>query len=193
MQRTGDIGICKIVYEGSISAGVRRIEAITGAGALHRFQEAQAHLARVASVVKASEPEVLDHIEKLLARERALEHELQQLKTKMAQAQAGALEPRDVKGVKVLCSRVDGVDKAQLRVMADDLRNRFGEGVVVLGTAAGEVVAGLTKGLTAKLQADKLIRAAGAKGGGRPDMAEGRVQDVDAFLKTVAEKVEESL
>jgi alanyl-tRNA synthetase len=122
-----------------------------------------------------------------------LEHELQQLKTKMAQAQAGALEPRDVKGVKVLCSRVDGVDKAQLRVMADDLRNRFGEGVVVLGTAAGEVVAGLTKGLTAKLQADKLIRAAGAKGGGRPDMAEGRVQDLDAFLKTVAEKVEESL
>ena len=111
----------------------------------------------------------------------------------MAQAQAGALESRDVKGVKVLCSRVDGVDKAQLRVMADDLRNRFGEGVVVLGTAAGEVVAGLTKGLTAKLQADKLIRAAGAKGGGRPDMAEGRVQDLDAFLKTVAEKVEESL
>src|SRR6185436_19953838 len=82
--RTGDIGICKIVYEGSISAGVRRIEAITGAGALRRFQESQAQLARVSAVVKASESELLEHVEKLMNREKTLEHELQQLKTKMA-------------------------------------------------------------------------------------------------------------
>jgi alanyl-tRNA synthetase len=193
VERTGDIGICKIVYEGSISAGVRRIEAITGAGALRRFQEAQAQLARVAGAVKTSEAELLDHVEKLLAKERQLEQELQQLKTKMAQAQAGQFEPKEVKGVKVLYQRVDGVDKAQLRVMADDLRNRFGEGIVVLGSSTGEVVAGVTKSLTAKVPADKSIRSAGAKGGGRPDMAEGRVPDVDAFLKNIERIVEEAL
>jgi alanyl-tRNA synthetase len=193
VERTGDIGICKIVYEGSISAGVRRIEAITGAGALKRFQEAQAQLQRIASAVKTSESELLEQVEKLMARERQLEGELQQLKTKVAQSEAGKVEPVVVKGIKVLYRRIDGVDKAQLRVMADDLRNRFGEGIVVLGTSTGEVVAGVTKGLTVKVQADKLIRNAGAKGGGRPDMAEGRVQDLDAFLKSVGEKVEESL
>ena len=193
VERTGDIGICKIVYEGSISAGVRRIEAITGAGALRKFQEAQAQLARVAGAVKASETELLDHVEKLVTRERQLETELQQLKTKMAQAQAGTFEAMEVKGVKVLCRRVDGVDKTQLRVMADDLRNKFGEGIVVLATATGEVIAAVTKSYTAKLQADKLIRAAGAKGGGRPDLAEGRVQDVDAFLQNAERTIGESL
>lgn len=193
VERTGDIGICKIIYEGSISAGVRRIEAITGAGALRRFQEAQAQLARVAGAVKTSEAELLDHVEKLLAKERQLEAEIQQLKTKMAQAQAGKFEARQVKGVSVLYQRVDGVDKAQLRVMADDLRNRFGEGVVVLSTSAGEVIAAVTKGLAAKVPADKSIRSAGARGGGRPDMAEGRVQDLDAFFTNIERIVEEAL
>jgi len=147
----------------------------------------------MASTVRASETELQDHLEKLLAKERSLEAEFAHLKTKMAQSEAGKIEPELVKNVKVLYRRIDGVDKAQLRVMADDLRNRFGEGIVVLGTATGEVVAGVTKGLTAKVQADKLIRNAGAKGGGRPDMAEGRVQDLDAFLKSVGEKVAESL
>src|SRR6185295_11721828 len=77
--RTGDIGICKIVYEGSISAGVRRIEAITGQGALRRFQESQAQLARVAGIVRTSEAEMVEQLEKLVTREKALEHELQQL------------------------------------------------------------------------------------------------------------------
>src|SRR6202050_4341612 len=86
VSRTGDIGICKIVYEGSISAGVRRIEAITGEGALRRFQESQAQLARVAGIVRTSEAELVEHVEKLLTKERLLEHELQQLKTKTATA-----------------------------------------------------------------------------------------------------------
>jgi alanyl-tRNA synthetase len=193
VERTGDIGICKIVYEGSISAGVRRIEAITGAGALRRFQEAQAQLARVAGTVMASEAEIQEKVERLVARERQLEAELTQLKTKMAQAQAGNLEAREVKGTKVLFRRMDGVDKAQLRVMADDLRNKFGEAIVVLGASTGEVVAGVTKGLTVKVAADKLIRSAGAKGGGRPDLAEGRVEDVDAFLQKIERLVEDSL
>src|ERR1017187_9306433 len=105
--RTGDIGICKIVYEGSISAGVRRIEAITGEGALRRFQEWQGQLAKLAGI----------DVEKLVSREKNPEHELHQLKIRIAQAQAGELESqaRDMKGVKVLAARVEGFDRAQLR------------------------------------------------------------------------------
>src|SRR5277367_3004980 len=86
--RTGDIGVCKIVYEGSISAGVRRIEAITGEGALKRFQDAQKELARVASIIHAPEAELVEQVEKLLAKEKSLEHQLAQLKNKAAQAEA---------------------------------------------------------------------------------------------------------
>jgi alanyl-tRNA synthetase len=117
VSRTGDIGICKIVYEGSISAGVRRIEAVTGEEALRRFQSTQTQLAGVASLVRASDGELLEQLDKLVAKEKSLEHEVQQLKTKMAQAQAGDLESqaRDIKGVKVLAARVDGFDRPQLR------------------------------------------------------------------------------
>src|ERR1043166_4670889 len=155
--RTGDIGICKIIYEGSISAGVRRIEAITGEGALRRFQEAQAQLSRVAGIVRASEAELAEHIEKLLLREKSLEHELQQLKNKMAQAQAGELESqaRDLKGVKVLAARVDGFDRQQLRTLVDSLRNKWKTAVVVLATTEDSnvaIVSGVTKDLTSNVQ-----------------------------------------
>ena len=203
--RTGDIGICKIVYEGSISAGVRRIEAITGEGALRRFQEAQAQLVRVAGIVRASEAELTEHVEKLLAREKALEQELQQLKTKMAQSQAGDLESqaREIKGVKVLAARVDGFDRAQLRTLVDSLRNKWKTAVVVLAAAVDSdiaIVSGVTKDLTAKVQAGKLVQqialATGGKGGGRPDMAEGGGKDVSALaaeLERVYKSVEEKL
>jgi alanyl-tRNA synthetase len=184
--RTGDIGICKIVYEGSISAGVRRIEAITGGGALRRFQEAQQELARVASVVRASESELVEHVEKLLAREKALEHEVNQLKNKAAQAEAASLESkvRDIKGVKVIAARVEGFDREQLRVLADSLRNKLKSAVVVLATAHDSnvaIVSGVTKDLTSKVHAGKLAgavaQAVGGKGGGRPDMAEAGGKD----------------
>jgi alanyl-tRNA synthetase len=202
VSRTGDIGICKIVYEGSISAGVRRIEAITGAGALRRFQEAQAQLSRVAGAVKASETELVDHVEKLLSRERALEHELQQLKTKMAQAQAGELEgqAREFKGAKILAARVDGFDRAQLRTLVDSLRNKWKTAVIVLATAEDStvsIVSGVTKDLTAKVHAGKLAgavaQAVGGKGGGRPDMAEAGGKDpaaLDGALAQVYSRVE---
>ncbi len=203
--RTGDIGICKIVYEGSISAGVRRIEAITGEGALRRFQEAQAQLARVAGIVRASEAELTEHIEKLVAKEKALEQELQQLKTKMAQSQAGDLESRarEIKGVKVLAARVDGFDRAQLRTLVDSLRNKWKTAVVVLAAADDSdiaIVSGVTKDLTAKVQAGKLVQqialGTGGKGGGRPDMAEGGGKNVSALaaeLDRVYKTVEEKL
>ncbi len=188
--RTGDIGICKIVYEGSISAGVRRIEAITGEEALRRFQSAQAQLAGVASLVKSSESDLLEQLDKLVAKEKSLEHELQQLKTKMAQAQAGNLESqaREIKGVKVLAARVDGFDRPQLRTLADSLRNKWKTAVVVLASVVDSdvaIVAGVTKDLTAKVHAGKLAgavaQAVGGKGGGRPDMAEAGGKDASAL------------
>jgi alanyl-tRNA synthetase len=184
--RTGDIGICKIVYEGSISAGVRRIEAITGEGALRRFQEALQQQAKYAGV----------DLEKLQAREKALEHELQQLKTKVAQSQAGDLESqaRDIKGVKVLSVQVNGFDRAQLRTLVDSLRNKWKTAVVVLASTEDSnvsIISGVTKDLTAKVHAGKLVgavaQAVGGKGGGRPDMAEAGGKDPSALPKALAD------
>ena len=193
--RTGDIGICKIIYEGSISAGVRRIEAITGEGALRRFQEALQQQAKYAGV----------DIEKLQAREKALEHELQQLKTKFAQSQAGDLESqaRDIKGVKVLSVQVSGFDRAQLRTLVDSLRNKWKTAVVVLASAEDSnvsIISGVTKDLTAKVHAGKIVgviaQAVGGKGGGRPDMAEAGGKDPAALPQALADvytSVEEML
>jgi alanyl-tRNA synthetase len=184
--RTGDIGICKIISEGSISSGVRRIEAITGEGALKRFQEAIELQAKFAGV----------DIEKLQAREKALDHELQQLKTKVAQSQAGDLESqaRDVKGVKVLAVQVDGFDRAQLRTLVDSLRNKWKSAVVVLASIEDSnvsIVSGVTKDLTAKVHAGKIVgaiaQAVGGKGGGRPDMAEAGGKDPSALPKALAD------
>jgi alanyl-tRNA synthetase len=182
--RTGDIGICKIVYEGSISAGVRRIEAITGEGALKRFQEALQQQAKFAGI----------DLEKLAARERALEHELQQLKTKIAQSQAADLESqaREIKGVKVLSTQVDGFDRAQLRTLVDSLRNKWKTAVVVLASTEDSnvsIVSGVTKDLTSKVHAGKIVgaiaQAVGGKGGGRPDMAEAGGKDPAALPKAL--------
>jgi len=205
VRRTGDIGVCKIVYEGSISAGVRRIEAITGAGALHQYQETAGALRRIAEIVRASEPELIDHVEKLLANERALAKQVEQLKEKLAQAAVGALEAqaRTVKGARVLAARVDGMDRQQMRSLADALRNKWKSAVVVL--ASGEtgnvaIVAAVTKDLTAKVQAGKLVsavaQATGGKGGGRPDMAEGGGKDaaaLDGALEAVYRDIESKL
>jgi alanyl-tRNA synthetase len=182
--RTGDIGICKIVSEGSISSGVRRIEAITGEGALRRFQEALEQQVKYAGV----------DLEKLQAREKALEHEVQQLKTKMAQSQSGDLESqaRDIKGVKVLSVQVNGFDRAQLRTLVDSLRNKWKTAVVVLASAEDSnvsIVSGVTKDLTSKVHAGKIVgviaQAVGGKGGGRPDMAEAGGKDPSALPKAL--------
>ncbi len=188
--RTGDIGICKVVYEGSISAGVRRIEAITGEGALRRFQDSQAQLARVASIIRASDTDLVEQVEKLLAKERELEHELQHLKTKVAQSQAGNLEgqAREIKGARVLSAQVAGMDRNQLRTLVDSLRNKWKSAVVVLATIEDgnvSIVSGVTKDLTGKVHAGKLAgvvaQAVGGNGGGRPDMAEAGGKDLAAL------------
>jgi alanyl-tRNA synthetase len=203
--RTGDIGLCKVVYEGSISAGVRRIEAITGDTALRQYQDSTGALKRIAEMVKASEPELIEHVEKLLANERALERQLHQLKTRLAQSAAGGLEAqsRQMNGARVLAARADGMDRQQMRELADSLRNRWKSAVVVLAAAeegAVSVVAAVTKDLTGKVHAGKLVgavaQAVGGKGGGRPDMAEGGGKDpgaLDAALEAVYREVETKL
>jgi alanyl-tRNA synthetase len=188
--RTGDIGICKIVYESSIAAGIRRIEAVTGEMALRRFQEATQSVARVAQIVKASEPELIEQVEKLISNQRNLERQLDQLKAKVAQSQMGSLEDqaRTLKGVKVLAGRVDGLDRTQMRQLADSLRNKWRTGVVVLAAAEDSgitIVTAVTKDLTGKVHAGKLAgsvaQATGGKGGGRPDMAEAGGKDASAL------------
>ncbi len=197
VRRTGDIGLCKIVYEGSISAGVRRMEAVTGEGALRRFQQASQSLSRISQMVRASEPEFADHVEKLLAQQKNLERQLDQLKKKVAQGQLGELEnrARTLKGVQVLAGRVDGLDRQQMRALADSLRNKWKSAVVVLASADDSsvaIVSAVTKDLTAKVHAGKLAgslaQALGGKGGGRPDMAEAGGKDV-AALSPALERV----
>ncbi|MEZ5353616.1 MAG: alanine--tRNA ligase [Bryobacteraceae bacterium] len=199
---TGQIGLCKIVSEGSISAGVRRIEAVTGSGALAKMREAQDTVARVAAILKSSEGELVDHLERLLAQQRALEKQLDQMKDKMAQGQVGDLESqaRLLNGVRVLSARVDAMDRAQMRAVADSLRNKWKTAVVVLASAEDgnvAIVSAVTKDLTAKVHAGKLVGAVaqqvGGKGGGRPDMAEAGGKDPAALplaLESVYASVE---
>jgi alanyl-tRNA synthetase len=199
--RTGDIGVCKIVYEGSISAGVRRLEAITGEAALRQYQESTGAVRRIADMVKAPEPELVEHVEKLVAAERALEKQVEQLKNKLAQAAAAGLEAqaRTIAGAKVLAARLEGMDRQQMRSLADSLRNKWKSAVVVLASAeegSVAIVTAVTKDLTAKVHAGKLAgglaQAVGGKGGGRPGMAEGGGKDaaaLDGALEAVYREV----
>ena len=205
VHRTGDIGICKIVYEGSISAGVRRIEAVTGEGALRQYQETSDAVRRIANLVHAAEPELIEQVEKLLAAEHALVKQVDQLKEKLAQSAAGALDgkARTLNGSRVLAVRLDGMDRQQMRTLADSLRNKWKSAVVVLASAEEggvSIVSAVTKDLTAKVHAGKLAgavaQAVGGKGGGRPDMAEGGGKDaaaLDGALENVYREVASKL
>jgi len=199
VRRTGDIGLFKIVYEGSISAGVRRIEAITGEGALERFQQATAQLVKAGELLHASENLVVEHLEKLLENQKILERQYDQLKTQMAHQQVDKLAGRRVNGATVLAEQVEGLDSRQLRTIVDSLRNKWGSAVIVIASVNDSnisIVSAVSKDLTAKVQAGKLVgevaKAVGGKGGGRPDMAEGAGKDFAALpgaLANVYEKV----
>jgi alanyl-tRNA synthetase len=205
VSRTGDIGLCKIVYEGSISAGVRRIEAITGSGALERFQTATLALNRVSQLIHTTEPELIEQVEKVLLQQRTLEKQLEQLKNKVAQSLSGELElqVRELKGVKVLSAFAEGLDRAQMRAIADSLRNKWKSAVIVLGStdeSGVSLISAVTKDLTAKVHAGKLVgtvaQSVGGKGGGRPDMAEAGGKDtagLPAALDAVYGSVEKML
>jgi alanyl-tRNA synthetase len=186
VQRVGDIGVLKIVSEESVAAGVRRIEAVTGIGALEHFQKQADILRQVASQLNVGEDGILAQVEKLAQTAKQLEKELEAQKRKGALSQIDELAGRVqlVKGIKVIAAEVQNVDREGLRQLVDSLRQKLGSGVVALGMPEdGKValIAGVTKDLTAKVHAGKLIQAlakqVGGSGGGRPDLAEAGGKD----------------
>jgi alanyl-tRNA synthetase len=202
VSRTGDIGLCKIIYEGSISAGVRRIEAVTGEKALQIFQQTVNSLHEVSDLVHSAD--VLASVEKLVDDKKALEKRIDQMKEKLANAQVSGLESqaRDLKGIRVLAAEVTAMDRQQMRTVVDSLRNK-GIGVVALASSDDgniNIVTAVSKELTAKIHAGKLAGAIaqkiGGKGGGRPDMAEGGGKNQEALgsaLSDVYSSVEGTL
>jgi len=177
----GDIGLFKITVETGIASGVRRIEAVTGATAMDWVQSEEQTLNRVAGLVKAGKDDVEDKLSQLLEKNRKLEKELEQLKSKMASAAGSDLASSavDVAGVKVLASVLEGADVKALRETMDQLKNKLGTAVIVLAAVDGEkvsLVAGVTKDTTDKVRAGDLVKfvaeQVGGKGGGRPDMAQ---------------------
>ena len=190
--RSGDIGCCHIVAESGIASGVRRIEAITGEGALAYFGEQEARLARVAERLKAKPEQLEERVDSLVERNRGLEKELERLKAKLASAAGSDMlaSATEVKGVKVLATHLDGVSGKELRGVLDQLKNKLGSGIIVLGVAdeaAGKVslIAGVTDDLTARVKAGELVNhvagQVGGKGGGRADMAQAGGSDVNAL------------
>ncbi|WP_328716586.1 alanine--tRNA ligase [Halomonas elongata] len=190
--RSGDIGCCHIVAEAGIASGVRRIEAITGEGALAYFREQEARVARIGERLKAKPEQVEERVTSLVERNRELEKELERLKSKLASAAGSDMlgEAHEVKGIKVLAKRLEGVSGKELRGLLDQLKNKLGSGVVVLGVGdeqAGKVslIAGVTDDLTGRIKAGELVNhvasQVGGKGGGRPDMAQAGGSDVPAL------------
>jgi len=195
VHRIGDIGVLKIVSEGSVAAGVRRIEAVTGIGALEHYEQQSRMLAQVASQLKVGEDGVLAAVEKMSNTVKQLEKELEGQKRKRALGQLDQLasQVQTIKGVKLIAAEVQGSDKESLRQLVDSLRQKIGSGVVALGTVDdGKValIAGVTKDLTAKVHAGKLIQAlakmVGGSGGGRPDLAEAGGKDTLALKSTLS-------
>ncbi|MCL6691663.1 alanine--tRNA ligase [Pseudomonas sp. R3.Fl] len=193
--RTGDIGLFKITSEGGVAAGVRRIEAVTGAAALAYLNGAEEQLKEAAGLVKGSRDNLLDKLAGLLERNRQLEKELEQLKAKAASAAGDDLAGSavDVAGVKLLAARLDGLDGKALLALVDQLKNKLGSGVILLGGVFEEkvvLVAGVTQDLTARLKAGDLMKqaaaAVGGKGGGRPDMAQGGGTDAGKLDEALA-------
>ena len=203
--RTGDIALFKIVSEGGVAAGVRRIEAVTGAAALAYLNGAEEQLKEAAGLVKGNRDNLLDKLAGLVERNRQLEKELEQLKAKAASAAGDDLSGSavDVKGVKVLAHRLDGLDGKALLALVDQLKNKLGRAVILLGGVSDDkvvLVAGVTQDLTAQLKAGDLMKqaaaAVGGKGGGRPDMAQGGGVDagaLDAALALTVPFVEQGL
>jgi alanyl-tRNA synthetase len=193
--RTGDIGLFKVVMEGGVAAGVRRIEAVCGDVALARVQEQQALLDAVAAEVKAQPAEAAQRVAQIQEHARALEKELARLKAKLAAAQGDDLASQavDVKGIKVLAAALEGADAAALRDTLDKLKDKLKSAVVVLASSgAGKVslIAGVTADLTAKVKAGELVnfvaQQVGGKGGGRADMAQAGGTDVAAVPAALA-------
>jgi alanyl-tRNA synthetase len=201
VRRSGEVGIFKITVEQASSAGVRRIEAITGAAALADYQRAREILAQLSGRLGAAEENLTAALERNEQSQRQLEKQLETLKRKSAHAKLDELLEmvQDVKGVKVLSAEVENADRETLRQLSDSLRQKLGSGVVVLGTVEDgppprvALLAGVTKDLTARLHAGKIAQElaplVGGKGGGRPDLAEAGGKDTSALKKALLQVV----
>lgn len=195
VDRTGDIGLFRIISETGISAGVRRVEAVTGRAALQLVRREEKLIRELARLVKSGPEELLGKVQQLNDSNRALEKELQQLKSKLA-ASAGAdlsSQAEDLGGTKLLVSDVEGFNPKALRDTVDQLKNKLGSSIVVLGTSQGDkvsLVAGVSKDLTDRVKAGDLVNMVaeqvGGKGGGRPDMAMAGGSDAGALASALA-------
>jgi len=205
VQRAGDIGLFKIVVETGIAAGVRRIEAVTGARAIQRFIESENKLDAAAQLLKASRDDLVSRIEQLYASNRNLEKEINALKSKAASQAGGDLATQavDVKGIKVLAASVDGANVKTLRETVDQLKNKLGSAAIVLASSENgkvSIIAGVTKSETDRIRAGDLVNVVavpcGGRGGGRADMAQagGNLPDkLPEALKAVVPWVESQL
>jgi alanyl-tRNA synthetase len=195
VKRTGDIGLFKIVAEGGIAAGVRRVEAVTGAGAVTWVQKLDAQLTEIAGSLKAPAAEVPAKIGQLLENVRALEKELSRLKGKLAASQGDDLADQaiDIKGIKVLAATLEGADAKSLRETVDKLKNKLKTAAIVLAAVDGgkvQLAAGVTADATSRIAAGELVnfvaQQVGGKGGGRADMAMAGGTDAAALPKALA-------
>jgi alanyl-tRNA synthetase len=194
LDRTGDIGLLKIAGEGAVASGVRRV---AGPAAIESVARKEAALREAADLLKIGPLEVPKRLQKLLEEQRALEKQLSELEARLARSRAEDLvkAARQINGVAVIAGRIDGLDADGLRAVADTLRNRLGSGIVCVGSVVeGKVnlIAAVTKDLTSRFQAGKLIqevaKAVGGGGGGRPDLAQAGGKDpakLDAALELV--------
>jgi alanyl-tRNA synthetase len=206
VERAGDIGLFKIVSEGGVAAGIRRIEAVTGQGALDWVVQSDQALRDLASLMKATREDVEDKVRQLIERSRRLEKEIAALKSKLASGQGTDLSSGavDVSGLKVVATRVDGADAPALRDAVDQLKNKLKTAAIVLASVQDEekviVIAGVTADSTAKVKAGDLVNVVaqpiGGRGGGRPDMAQAGGNDpskLDEALAAVVPWVREKL
>jgi alanyl-tRNA synthetase len=204
--RTGDIGLFRIVSEGGVAAGIRRVEAIAGTVALAQVQQEADRLARVAETLKAQPAEIEAKLSAALENARSLEKELARLKVKMATSQGRDLAGSavDVKGVKVLVARLEGADVKTLRDTLDQLKGKLPSSAIVLASAEADnkvsLIAGVTQDLITRVKAGELVNfvasQVGGKGGGRPDMAQAggtNASGLPAALDSVRGWVEERL
>ncbi len=190
VQRTGDIGLLRVTAESGIAAGVRRIEAVTGANALALFDTLEARSDRIAQLLKSGRDNAVEKVEQLIAANRQLEKELEKLRVQLASGTgrdlaAGAI---DVNGVKVLAAQLEGADAKSLRTTMDQLKDKLGTAVILLAAVEGDkvsLVAGVTGGLQERVRAGDLMAEIapllGGKGGGRADMAQGGGTDAAAL------------
>jgi alanyl-tRNA synthetase len=204
VDRVGDIGQFKIVEESAIAAGIRRIVGVAGAAAIEQIQTIESQLKQLARTLKIAPAAAEGRLQQILERNRALEKDLEELKSKLASASGDELADRAVVvgDIKVLAERLDGVDPQSLRDTVDRLKDRLGSSIIVIGSAdSGKVrlAAGVSKDLVTRVQAGNLVNfvaeQVGGKGGGRPDFAQAggsRPENLDVALASVAAWVGEN-